>query len=59
MGGGAWSHDDFTVYLRRSSRSVREDGSVDMSGISGAQELFKSRSIHKDLNPKNIVRECT
>ena len=58
MGGGAWRHEDFAAYSSRSGRRLRADGAVDMSGIAGAQELFKSRSIHKDLNPKNIVREC-
>ena len=58
MGSGAWRHEDFVAYSRSSGRRMRDDGAVDMSDFSGAQEVFKSRRLHRDLDPKNIVREC-
>ena len=58
MGSGAWQHKDFVAYAFKKKRRVRDDGAVDMADFSGAQEVFTSRRLHGDLDPKNIVREC-
>lgn len=45
MGSSSWTADTRTAYASRSAKSVNKSRS----------ELFQSRSIRKDFNPKNIV----
>jgi len=57
MGGGSWSDKAFDTYTRSTkigytatSYAVADDLSV--------QEIFKQKTIHKNLDPRNIIREC-
>lgn len=55
MGAGAWSTSAYNVY----TTSTRGMDSTSFSNCSfSAQELYKSRSLDKVLNPYKIVREC-
>ena len=57
MGGGAWSHAEFTAYSKTLGRDVNNAGVV-TTNYSHAQDMFKSRRIDKALDPMNAVREC-
>ena len=56
MGGGRWTSDHFRAYNASVGRTVKADGALDSSYT--AQDLFVSRSIQPELNPKNVIREC-
>ncbi len=56
MGGGRWTSDRFRAYNAAVGRKVKADGALDSSYT--AQDLFVSRSIQPELDPKNVIREC-
>lgn len=56
MGGGDWTRDSFVTYSTSVGRGVDSSGSV--IGNYRAQEIFKQRYIAKELDPKNVIREC-
>ena len=58
MGGGRWKREDFARYSASHGRSVREDGHIDTSGMRGAQDMYRARSLDPDLDPFKVVREC-
>lgn len=55
MGSGSWSRDSFVSYSKSKGRSVM-DGAV--VGNYSSQEMFTSRHLPEELNPKNVMREC-
>ena len=57
MGGGSWTTAAYQTYACAHNRSV-DAVSGELSGTYSTQELFKRNHLHKDLNPKNIIREC-
>ena len=56
MGGGNWRSDTFKKYSHSAGRSVKLDGTLD-SSLTDSQ-IYTQRYIHKDLDPKNVIREC-
>lgn len=56
MGSGGWTRDSFVTYSTSVGRGVDSSGSV--IGNYKAQEMFRQRYIAKELNPKNVIREC-
>ncbi|MBQ8149157.1 MAG: hypothetical protein IJ041_01450 [Clostridia bacterium] len=56
MGHGYWTRESFTEYSVRNGRKVDARGHLDAS-LSDAQ-LFVQRSLHPNLNPQNVMREC-
>lgn len=55
MGSGAFTTSSFVNY------SVSKKRTVDSSGVvvtDNLQDFYSQRSIHKDLNPYKVVREC-
>ena len=56
MGGGTWTTSSFRDYSNSVGRKVSLDGSLD--GNYSAQDMFTSRRLASDLNPKNVIREC-
>lgn len=57
MGGGSWSTSDFVSYSSTRGRSVDlSTGSV--TGSYSNQEMYKSTSLVKALNPYKVTREC-
>ena len=55
MGSGAFTTSSFVNY------SVSKKRTVDSSGVvvtDNLQDFYTQRSIHKDLNPYKVVREC-
>lgn len=56
MGGGAWTSTAFTAY----TTATKGMNAVDYASYDGLtiQEAFKAVSIHKDLNPMNVMRKC-
>lgn len=57
MGSGSWSVSSFCDYSASAGRSLRDDNSVDFSKCS-TNQVFKQRDLHKDLDPKDVIREC-
>ncbi len=57
MGGGSWTKDAFSTYSRSVGRNVDNSGVV-TTDYRSAQDMFKSRRIADELNPRNVVREC-
>ena len=56
MGGGAWTSTAFNAYTTATKgMNAVNYASYDELTI---QEAFKSVSIHKDLNPMNVMRKC-
>jgi hypothetical protein len=55
MGYGTWSRSDFESYSAKKGRAT-VNGVV--SGNYSSQEMFASRSVEPELNPKNVIREC-
>lgn len=63
MGGGSWTSTAFkdyinTSYTSRGISSVTFDASGSITTNLDNQEIFKSRSVDKALNPHNVKREC-
>lgn len=56
MGGGCWTPQSFRDYSNSVGRSVNTDGTL--KGNYSAQEMFKQRCLARELDPKNITREC-
>jgi hypothetical protein len=56
MGSGTWSRKDFDSYTRTTKGYSAASYSV-MDSLS-TQDIFKSRSLHPDLDPKGVMREC-
>lgn len=57
MGGGSWTTSDYKTYACAHHRSV-DAASGELSGTYSTQDIFKSAYLHKELNPKNVIREC-
>ncbi len=55
MGGGSWTRSSFESYSAKKGRSV-VDGRV--TGDYSTQDMFVSRAVAPELNPKNVMREC-
>ena len=55
MGAGTWTKAAFTAYT---TSSVGMDADTYAKSNLGAQEIFKASSIHQDLVPYNVMREC-
>lgn len=56
MGSGSWSstvYDSYTTATKGMSTAAYASA-VNLS----TQDIFKSVSLHKDLNPMNVIREC-
>ena len=56
MGGGAWTKDSFATYASSRGRSVSSTGEVE--GKYSTQQMYESRSLAPELNPKGVIREC-
>ena len=56
MGGGNWERESFKRYSKSAGRTVRADGALDSSLTDG--QLYTQRHLHKELDPKNVMREC-
>ena len=52
MGGGSFSTRDFVTY----SKSAGKSYDVNTGYVTG--QVYKSRSLDPELNPKNVIREC-
>ena len=57
MGGGSWDVTSFKSYTKRTKKADLDDFGFIKTSMSN-QEMFKQRSINKDLNPLNVIREC-
>ena len=55
MGGGCWTRSSFVSYSAKKGRSV-VDGRV--TGDYSTQDMFVSRAVAPELDPKNVMREC-
>lgn len=55
MGGGSWTRSSFESYSAKKGRSV-VDGRV--TGDYSTQDMFVSRAVAPELDPKNVMREC-
>lgn len=58
MGSGDWEKKDFIDYSKTMGRTVTKSGHIDTSRMRGAQDMYKSRRLVKELDPKNVIREC-
>lgn len=54
MGGGSWTT---TAYVNHST-TARGFASMDAFNNASMQELYRSSSLEKELNPYNVIREC-
>ena len=57
MGGGSWTRDSFASYST-SVRGMKVSADGISIGSSSVQDNFKSRMLAKELDPKNVIREC-
>lgn len=55
MGSGAFTTSSFVNYSINKKRAVDSSGVVVTDNL---QDFYSQRSIHKDLNPYKVVREC-
>lgn len=55
MGSGAFTTSSFVNYSISKKRAVDSSGVVVTDSL---QDFYSQRSIHKDLNPYKVVREC-
>lgn len=56
MGGGNWTTSSFVNYTTSvKGLNMSSSGTVVLDNL---QDNFKARHLHKDLDPKNIIREC-
>lgn len=55
MGGGAWTSSSYSTYTK-STRGVDVDDFINTSY--SAQEMYTSRRLAPELNPRNVMREC-
>ncbi|MBR3170251.1 MAG: VWA domain-containing protein [Lachnospiraceae bacterium] len=58
MGGGYWNKNDFVKYSRTRGRRVTIDGRIDISMIRDARDMYENVHLAKELDPKNVMREC-
>lgn len=56
MGSGRWTDKAFKCYSEARGFSLDDRGAV--SGDISNQDMFKSRGLDKDLDPKNVIRQC-
>ena len=55
MGGGAWTSSSYSTYTK-STRGVDIDDFINTNY--SAQEMYTSRRLAPELNPRNVMREC-
>lgn len=61
MGGGSWTTSCYTAYATSrglDTTCVNGVTTLDLATDTTAQDLFKARTIAKELNPKGVVRQC-
>lgn len=61
MGGGSWTSSDYTSYAKKTrgvSCSVSAVTGLSFDGDDRVDQVFKSYSLHEDLNIKDKIREC-
>lgn len=58
MGSGGWSSSTYASYSTSMGRSLRHDGTVDMSAVRSVQEVYRQSRINEEMSPRNIIREC-
>ena len=63
MGGGSWTRNAFTSYVNTSYRdrglgSVTFDSVGTITNSVSNQDIFKSKSVDKALDPYEVMREC-
>lgn len=56
MGGGAWTKDSFSTYASSRGRTLDSSGAV--KGNYSAQDMYNSRRLAPELDPKGVMREC-
>ena len=56
MGSGSWTTQSFVDYSVKTNKRVNSRGILDSSYT--AQDLFTASGLQKELNPKNVTREC-
>ena len=57
MGSGSWTTQSFVDYSVKTNKRVNtRTGALDSSY--SAQDLFTASGLQKELNPKNVTREC-
>ena len=56
MGGGSWDRKSFDDYTY-STKRVRTTAYGDYT-VSSHQDIYKSRTMAAELNPRNVTREC-
>lgn len=54
MGGGSWTSDSYVTH----STVTRGFSNMDSFNSASAQELYRSKSLDKSLDPYKVVREC-
>ena len=57
MGGGSWSDKAFDTYTRSTKIGYTAKSYATADSLS-VQEIFKQKTIHKNLDPRNVMREC-
>lgn len=55
MGGGSWTSASYDAYTK-GTRGM--DSATYAASTLNTQEVYKSRALDKELNPKNVMREC-
>ncbi len=56
MGGGSWTSESYDAYTR-TTRGV-DAATYSTMSVKNVQEVYRSRRLHKELNPLNVMREC-
>lgn len=56
MGHGNWTRERFAAYSSEVGREVTKSG--DLKGHYRPQDIFQSRKIAPELDPRNVIREC-
>lgn len=54
MGGGSWTTASYVTH----STTNRGYATMDAFNLASAQDLYRARSLHDDLNPYKVMREC-
>lgn len=55
MGGGSWTSASYDAYTK-GTRGM--DSATYAASNLNTQEVYKARTLDKELNPKNVMREC-
>lgn len=55
MGGGSWTSASYDAYTK-GTRGM--DSATYATSNLNTQEVYKARALDKELNPKNVMREC-